>query len=113
MTTTAGRGPGRRRIGRHAPMRTLWTPRGIRGGSAHARAANPTGAFVISDVARQDIFRPAPEHGPRRRFTTSPPARHEITGPRSDRIAAGDSRGRPGRGRPETARAAAEVGGTR
>ena len=28
-----------------------------------------TGAFVISDVARQDIFRPSLEPGPRRRFT--------------------------------------------
>ena len=73
----------------------------------------PTGAFVISDVARQDIFRPAPDPGPRRRFTTSPPARHEITGtPQRPALPPATAEDDPA-GRPETARAAAAVGGTR
>ena len=59
-----------------------------------------------------DIFRPAPDSGPRRRFTTSPPARHEITGT-PQRPALPPATADDQAGRPETARATAEVGATR
>ena len=48
--------------------------------SPRPASKSATGAFVISDVARQDIFRPSLEPGPRRRFTGSPVHQPEITG---------------------------------
>jgi hypothetical protein len=69
-----------------------------------------TGAFVISDVARQDIFRPSLEPGPRRRFTGSPVHQPEITGTpwRPELSPAADERPRP-----ETGRLVEKVGANR
>jgi hypothetical protein len=70
-----------------------------------------TGAFVISDVARHDIFRPALEPGPRRRFTGSPAHQPEITEtPRRPELPPTADDERP---RPETGRVAEPTGANR
>jgi hypothetical protein len=68
-----------------------------------------SGAFVISDVSRHDIFRPA-ESEPRRRFTGSPAHQPEISGTpwRPELSPVADERPRP-----ETGRVAEPAGANR
>jgi len=78
--------------------------------SPRPASKSATGAFVISDVARQDIFRPSVEPGPRRRFTGSPVHQPEITGTpwRPELSPVADERPRP-----ESGRVAEQVGANR
>jgi hypothetical protein len=86
------------------------TPDDLQRFSPRPASKSATGAFVISDVARQDIFRPSLEPGPRRRFTGSPVHQPEITGTpwRPELSPAADERPRP-----ETGRVAEQVGANR
>jgi hypothetical protein len=78
--------------------------------SPRPASKSATGAFVISDVARHDIFRPSLEPGPRRRFTGSPIHQPEITGtPRRPELPPADEE----RPRPETGRVPEQVGANR
>jgi len=86
-------------------------PDAPRRSSPRPASKSATGVFVISDVARHDIFRPSLEPGPRRRFTGSPVRQPEITGTPWRPVlepAAGDERPRP-----ETGRVAEQVGANR